>query len=56
MAYLPATSAPVGLASNGLPVGVQIVSGYGEDRTTIEFARQMAGVIGGFRPPPGFEE
>jgi amidase len=55
MAYLPSTSAPVGLASNGLPVGVQIVSGYGEDRTAIEFARHLAGVIGGFSAPPGFE-
>jgi amidase len=55
MAYLPSTAAPVGPASNGLPVGVQIVSGYAEDRTTIEFARQLAGVIGGFEPPPGYE-
>ena len=56
MAYLPATSAPVGPASNGLPVGVQIVGGYAQDRTTIEFARRLAGVIGGFTPPPGYTE
>jgi amidase len=54
MAYLPSTAAPVGLSSNGLPVGVQIVSGYAEDRTTIEFAQQLAGVIGGSTPPPNF--
>jgi amidase len=55
MAYLPATSAPVGTAGNGLPVGIQIVSGYADDRTTIEFARLLAGVCGGFTPPPGYE-
>ena len=55
MAYLPSTAAPVGAAINGMPVGVQIVGGYGEDRTTIEFARLLAEVIGGFSPPPGFE-
>jgi amidase len=56
MAYLPATSAPAGTAANGLPVGIQIVSGYADDRTTIEFARLLAGVCGGFNPPPGYEE
>jgi amidase len=56
MAYLPSTAAPVGSASNGLPVGIQIVSGYGEDRTTIEFAKHLARVIGGFTPPPGYAE
>jgi amidase len=55
MAYLPATSAPVGPASDGLPVGVQIVGPYLEDRTTIHFAHLLAGVIGGFTPPPGYE-
>jgi amidase len=51
-ALLPATAAPVGLAADGLPVGIQIVGAYLDDRSTIEFARQLAGVVGGFRPPP----
>jgi amidase len=55
MAYLPATCAPVGPASNGLPVGVQIVGNVYDDLTTIHFARLLAGVIGGFRAPPGYE-
>jgi len=55
MAYLPATVAPVGRTREGLPVGVQIVGPYLEDRTPIDFARRLADVIGGFEAPPGFE-
>ncbi len=55
MAYLPATSAPVGPASNGLPAGVQIVGPYLEDRTPIHFAGLLSEVIGGFTPPPSYE-
>ena len=49
---LPATVAPAGRTTDGLPVGVQIVGPYLEDRTTIAFARLIADVIGGFEPPP----
>lgn len=49
--FLPATVAPVGQTPEGLPVGVQIVGPYLEDRTTIEFARLLGNVIGGFEPP-----
>jgi amidase len=52
-AYLPATVAPIGLAG-GLPVGMQIIGPYLEDRTTIDFAKKLADVIGGFQPPPGY--
>ncbi|MCC7075500.1 MAG: amidase [Acidimicrobiia bacterium] len=52
--YLPATSAPVGQAASGLPVGVQVVGPYLEDRTPLAFARLMAAVLGGFTPPPGY--
>jgi len=54
VAYLPATVAPIGLTSAGLPVGVQIIGAYLQDRTTIEFARLLAAEIGGFRAPPKF--
>jgi amidase len=54
LAYLPATAAPAGMTSAGLPVGLQIVGPYLHDRTTIEFARLLAGEIGGFRPPAGY--
>jgi amidase len=52
MAYLPATVAPVGRTRRGLPVGLQIVGPYLEDRTTVDFARHVANVVGGFEPPP----
>ena len=53
-AYLPATVAPAGRTRSGLPVGVQIIGPYLEDRTPIAFAAQLADVLGGFTPPPGF--
>jgi len=51
-ALLPATAAPVGRAADGMPVGVQIIGPYLEDRTTIDFARKLADVTGGFEAPP----
>ena len=52
VAFLPATVAPA--ASEGLPIGVQIVGPEGGDHATIEIARQLGDLIGGFRPPPGY--
>jgi amidase len=54
LAGVPSTAAPVGRTSRGLPVGIQILGPYLEDATPIDFARQMATIIGGFVPPPGF--
>ncbi len=54
VSYLPATVAPAGLAANGLPVGIQIVGPYLEDRTPIRFAELLEEMTGGFKPPPGF--
>lgn len=51
--HLPATVAPIGLA-DGLPVGIQIVGPYLEDRTTLDFASRASELWGGFTPPPGF--
>lgn len=48
---LPATSAPIGRTRSGLPVGIQIVSAYGQDLTTIDFARRLAEKLGGFSAP-----
>ena len=49
---LPATVAPIGHDDKGLPIGVQIIGGYLEDRTTIEFAGLIEREFGGFTPPP----
>lgn len=54
MAYLPSTCAPVGATAGGLPVGVQVVGPYLEDRTTIDFARKLGELVGGFKRPPGY--
>jgi amidase len=49
---LPATVAPIGHDDGGLPIGVQIIGGYMEDRTTIAFAGMIEREFGGFKPPP----
>jgi len=54
MCRLPATVFPVGRTTGNLPVGVQIVGPYLEDRTTLQFARRLGELIGGFEPPPGY--
>ncbi len=53
MCGLPATTAPTGLTESGLPVGVQIIGGYLQDRTTIAFAGLLEREFGGYRQPPG---
>lgn len=50
---LPATSIPVGLSPEGLPIGVQIVGPWLEDRTPLKLAQLIEEVHGGFVPPPG---
>jgi len=54
LGLLPAVAAPAGRTGGGLPVGVQVVGPYLEDRTPIDFARRLAEVTGGFVPPPRF--
>jgi len=49
---LPATTMPNGRSESGLPIGVQIVGGYLEDRSTIAFAGLIEREFGGFTPPP----
>lgn len=51
---LPATSAPVGVTAQGLPVNVQIMGAPFADKTTIRFARflEKAGIT--FQSPPGY--
>ncbi|HEV2157499.1 amidase [Bradyrhizobium sp.] len=49
---LPATAVPIERTSSGLPVGVQIIGPYLEDRTTIALAGLIEREFGGFGPPP----
>jgi amidase len=52
VAGLPATAAPIALSKEGLPIGMQIVGPYLEDRTTIRFAELIEREFGGFVAPP----
>ncbi|HEY1708057.1 MAG TPA: amidase family protein [Rhizomicrobium sp.] len=52
VANLPATAAPIGKTKTGLPIGIQIIGPYLEDRTTIAFAKLLEDTFGGFAPPP----
>jgi amidase len=51
---LPATVMPIGFSEGGLPIGMQIVGPYLEDRTPLTFAALTEREFGGFRPPPGY--
>jgi amidase len=48
---LPATTMPIGHDDGGLPIGMQIIGGYLDDRTTIAFAGMIEREFGGFTPP-----
>lgn len=50
----PATAFPCGRTSGGLPIGLQAIGPYLEDRTTIAFAAMLEKALGGFTPPPAF--
>ncbi len=52
--YLPATVIPVGRAASGLPVGIQIVGPYLEDRTTLDLAKHLLARLGGCPRPSGY--
>jgi amidase len=51
----PSVAAPIGRTAAGLPVGMQIVAPYLEDRRAIRVAELTSDVVGGYEVPPGFE-
>ena len=55
LAGLPATSFPVGLTSNGLPVGMQLIGPYLEDATPIRLAGLLSHVMDMPKRPSGYE-
>jgi amidase len=53
---LPATAIPIGFSPDGLPLGVQIVGPWLEDRTPLRLAELIEREYGGFVPPPMFDD
>ncbi|HZQ35640.1 MAG TPA: amidase family protein, partial [Dehalococcoidia bacterium] len=51
----PATAFPVGMTRGGLPIGLQAIGPYLEDRTPLRFAGLLAREFGGFQRPPGYD-
>jgi amidase len=51
-ADLPALSAPIGLSKAGLPLGVQIIAGAGEDRLAITVGAMLEQAGCSYRVPP----
>jgi amidase len=52
VANLPATAIPTGRFIDGMPMGLQAVGPYLEDRTPLRFAQLAEQALGGFTPPP----
>jgi fatty acid amide hydrolase 2 len=52
LAGVPVTEVPLGLAENGLPVGVQVAAAHGCDHVAIAVALHLERVFGGWVPPP----
>jgi amidase len=54
VAGLPALTVPAGIASDGLPVGLQVIAAPYDDNTAITFAELLGEEwIAGYRPPAG---
>lgn len=47
----PVTQVPLGLNDEGLPLGVQVISIYGNDHVTIAVALELEKIFGGWVPP-----
>ena len=54
--YLPSTIFPTGPSRQGLPIGLQAVSAEYNDYVCIDFSRLLADEMGGFTPPPGYDD
>ena len=52
---LPATTMPIEHDDRGLPIGMQIIGDFLDDRTTIAFAGLVEREFGGFVPPATFD-
>jgi amidase len=50
----PAVAFPAGMTDAGLPIGLQAIGPFLEDRTPIRFAQLVEREFGGFLPPAGY--
>jgi len=50
----PATAFPAGLSRQGLPLGLQAIGPYLEDRTPLRFAQLLEREWQAFQRPPGY--
>ena len=50
----PATVFPIGRTRSGLPIGIQAIGPYLEDRTPIRFSQVLAREVPGYVPPDGY--
>lgn len=55
-AYLPSTTAPIGVSGAGLPVGAQLIGRFGADRTCMALAQHLERHHYGFAIPPLFRK
>ena len=51
LAGVPVTQVPLGLSPSGLPLGVQVAAGQGDDHLTIAAALELERAFGGWVPP-----
>jgi len=52
---MPAIVLPIGFASDGLPIGVQLVAGLGKDQQLLDFAKKVEKLLPTVGLPKGFE-
>jgi amidase len=52
---LPSAVVPIGRNAAGLPLGVQVVAPYLQDRRAMRVAALVSEVVGGYEIPPGYE-
>lgn len=52
VANLPATAMPIGHQVDGMPMGVQVIGPYLEDRTPLRFVQLLEDTLGGCQLPP----
>lgn len=49
--HVPATQVPLGLNSEGIPIGIQVVATRNRDRDCIAVAQELERVFDGWVPP-----